>query len=96
MSLLEVFISELLSVDRLSTCSVSTGEVSSLDHEVGDDAVELGARVAEAVLTGGEGAEVLSRLGHVLAVEVEVDDALLAAVVDDEVHWGRHDGCSRR
>jgi hypothetical protein len=37
---------------------VAAGEVAALEHEVGDDAVELGAGVAEALLAGAEGAEV--------------------------------------
>jgi hypothetical protein len=38
---------------------VATGEVAALEHEIRNDAVELGARVAKALLAGGEGAEVL-------------------------------------
>ena len=70
--------------------TVATGEVTALKHELWDDAVEARALVAEALLAGAEGAEVLSGLRHVLVVEVEVDDARLAAVVDREVHWSRH------
>jgi hypothetical protein len=60
--------------------TIAASEVTALKHELRDDAVELGARVAEALLAGGEGAEVLGRLGHVFAVEVEVHDALLASI----------------
>lgn len=56
---------------------VATGEVSALKHEVGDDAVELGAGVAKALLAGGEGAEVLYSLGHDIVEELKVDSALL-------------------
>lgn len=52
---------------------VATGEVTALEHEVGDDAVESGSLVAEALLAGAESAEVLSGLGDVLIEEVEVD-----------------------
>lgn len=55
---------------------IATGEVSALEHEVRDDTVELGARVAEALLfADAELTEVLGRLGHVLIIEVEVDAA---------------------
>lgn len=42
--------SKLLAVDGLSTGAVAPGEVTALNHEVGDDTVETGAFVAEAVL----------------------------------------------
>jgi hypothetical protein len=58
-------------------------EVSSLDHEVGDYAVELAAlevqglaaRLAVALLARAESPEVLSRLGHSLAEEAHHDAA---------------------
>lgn len=56
---------------------VATGEVTTLKHELGNDSVELGARVAEALLAGAEGTEVLSRLGDDIVEELEVDAALL-------------------
>ena len=37
---LEVLISEFGSVDRFSSSAVVVGEVSSLEHELGDDSVE--------------------------------------------------------
>ena len=54
---------------------VATGEVTTLEHELGDDTVELGAGVAEALLAGAESAEVLSGLGDNIIVEGEVDAA---------------------
>ena len=54
--------------------------------------MEARALVAEALLASAESAEVLGRLWHILVVEVEVDDAGLAAVVDLEVDWSRHCG----
>lgn len=50
-------------VDRLAAGAVASGEVTTLEHELGDDAVERGALVAEAVLASAELAEVLGRLG---------------------------------
>jgi len=58
-------------------CSyVATGEVTTLEHELGDHAVELGAGVAEALLASAESAEVLSGLGDDIVVEGEVDAAV--------------------
>lgn len=59
-----------------TTCThIATGEVSALQHEVGDDAVELGVGVAKALLASREGAEVLYRLGHNIVEQLEVDAA---------------------
>lgn len=59
---------------------VATGEVTTLKHEVGDDTVEGGALVAEALLAGAESAEVLGSLWDDVAEEVEVDAAIDRAV----------------
>ena len=56
---------------------VTTGEVTTLKHELGDDTVELGAGVAEALLASAESTEVLSRLGDDIVEELEVDAASL-------------------
>lgn len=60
----EVLVSELVAVDGLATGTVVVGKVSTLAHEVGDDAVESGALVTETFLASTQGAEVLHRLGH--------------------------------
>jgi hypothetical protein len=54
---------------------IAAGEVTALEHELGDDAVELGAGVAEPLLAGAQGAEVLGRLGDDVVEELEVDAA---------------------
>jgi hypothetical protein len=61
-------------VDGVST-HVATGEVTTLEHEVRDDTVELGARVAEALLASAESTEVLDGLGDNVVEELEVDAA---------------------
>jgi hypothetical protein len=61
----------------LDIAYVATGEVTTLEHELGDDTVEGRALVAEALLTGAESAEVLSGLGDDVGVEVEVDASAL-------------------
>ena len=66
----------LLAVDALAAGAVATREVAALEHELRDDAVEaralvrqLLARLANALLAGAQGAEVLDRLRDGLAVE---------------------------
>ena len=61
--------------------TVSTGEVSSLKHEVRDDTVELGALVAHALLARAQRAEVLRRLGHHISVQLELNATSLAGDV---------------
>ena len=70
---LEVLVLELLSVDGLSTGAVAPSEITALDHEVLDDAVEGRALVSKALLAGRESTEVLCRLGDRLAVETDDD-----------------------
>jgi hypothetical protein len=66
----------MLVVDVCCLCRVThvaTSKVTALKHEVGDDAVELGASIAKALLAGGEGAEVLYCLGHDVVEKLKVD-----------------------
>jgi hypothetical protein len=56
---------------------VSAGEVTTLEHELGDDAVELGALVAEARGAGAQFPEVTGSPGDNVVVEVESDPTLL-------------------
>jgi len=72
---LEVLIWELLAVDGLSTSAVTTGEVTTLQHEIRDHTVELGAGVAKARLTSAELLEVIDGLGDDIIEELEVDAA---------------------
>lgn len=69
------FVSVPPTASRYSWTYVATGEITTLEHEVGDDTVELGARVAEALLTGAEGTEVLDGLWDYIVEELEVDAA---------------------
>jgi hypothetical protein len=72
---LEVLIIEFLSVDGFSASAIAFGEVSTLDHELGDDTMEARALVAEAMLTGGELEEVPGCLWDLVAVETHDDAA---------------------
>ena len=55
--------------------NIATGEVTALEHELGDDAVEGRASVSEALLASAESTEVLGGLGDDVVVEGEVDAA---------------------
>lgn len=61
---LEVLVLELVAVDRLATGTVAVGEVTALEHKVGDDSVEGRVGVAEALFAGAEGTEVGGGLGR--------------------------------
>lgn len=71
--LLEVLIGELLTVDGLSTSAVTTGEITSLKHELWDDSVESRASVSETFLTSAESTEVLGGLWYYIIIKKEVD-----------------------
>jgi len=79
----KVLISELLAVDGLSASSVAAGEVTTLQHEVGDYAVELGARETETVLAGGELTEVPCGFGNHIVEQLEGDTTGGCAVDGD-------------
>jgi hypothetical protein len=77
---------------------VATGEVTSLKHELRDDAMEGGASISEALLASAESAEVLSSLGDDIVVEGEVDTAGLLCMASGQLgdagqnlqrRWGR-------
>lgn len=69
----EVLIRELSTVDRLTTGTVEVGEVTTLEHELGDDTVENRVLVAVALLTSSKSTEVLGGLGDDVVVELESD-----------------------
>ena len=87
----EVLISELVSVDRLTSITieilyvtipilmVTYGDISSLEHEVGDDSVEDGVLVAKidsalslSLLSSAQASEVLSSLRNNIIVQLNV------------------------
>jgi hypothetical protein len=64
---------------------VTTSEVTTLQHELRDDAVERRALVAEALLAGAESTEVLGSLGDYIIVEIEVDASSVGCRRDQEL-----------
>jgi len=71
----EILVGELVAVDGLAAGAVAAGEVASLAHEAGDDAMEGGALIAEPLFPGAEGAEVLRRLRANVGVQRHHDPA---------------------
>lgn len=68
---LEVLVVELVAVDGLATGTVALGEVTSLDHKLGNDTVESAALVveglaslAQTLLASAKSTEVLGSLGN--------------------------------
>ena len=75
--------SELLSIDGLATSAVTTGEVTTLEHERRNNTVETRSCITEAVLACRQFAEVLRRLWDDIIVELEDDAAERLAVGGD-------------
>lgn len=80
MSLLKVFVLELLPVDRLSPSSISAGEVSSLNHKVRDDAMELRslemqwlARLSHSFLACAKAAEIFGCFWNNVGIKLEIN-----------------------
>jgi len=55
----EVLVGEFVAVDRLAASAVVVREIATLAHETGNDSVEAGSGISEALFSGAEGAEVL-------------------------------------
>ena len=64
MSQLKVLVLELVAVDAFAASAVMISEVATLAHELGNDAMERAALVAEAFLTRAQSAKIFRRLGH--------------------------------
>ena len=58
----EVLIWEAVAVDGFASKAVTHGDITTLEHELRNHSVEWGPFVAEALLTGTEGSEVLGGL----------------------------------
>jgi len=65
----EVFVVELVSIDRFSTRTVVIRKVSALAHETGNHAVEARVFVTKPFLTGAQRAEVLRGLWYDVIAE---------------------------
>lgn len=70
---LEVLIGEFVAVDTFPACSISLGEITTLDHETLDYPVESGSFVTKTVLTSCESPEVLDSFRHSFTVQAHHD-----------------------
>jgi hypothetical protein len=75
---------KLFAIDRLATGSIATREVTTLEHEIGDDAVEVTASVSKSVLASAKFTEVLCSLRDYIVVQFE-DNSALGLSVDRNV-----------
>lgn len=75
----EIFIVKLGSIDGFASSAVVVGEISSLGHEVIDDAMEVRSLVSEALFVGAESSEVGRSFGHFLVEELKDQLAGLAS-----------------
>lgn len=66
----EVLIFKLASVDGLSASAVVVGEVSTLAHELGNNAVENRPPVPETSFASAQSTEVLGRLRNNIVTEL--------------------------
>lgn len=90
---LEVLIREPVTVDGLATSAVALGEITTLQHELGDDAVEAGTLVTESLLTSAESTEVLNGLGDDFVEQLEGDAASRLAINGDIEESLDNHGC---
>merc|ERR1712014_217371 len=72
---LEVFVRELRTIDGLAASTVTIGKITTLNHEILDDAVEFGSLVTESFLARTERPEVFCSFGYLLAIEAHDDAA---------------------
>merc|ERR1711997_347833 len=79
----EVLVLELVPVDRLSASSVSSGEVSALEHEVLDDSMEGAALVSLRLLPGGQRGKVLHSSGHHISKQSDLDGSSVCSANGD-------------
>lgn len=89
----KVLVSELLTVDGSTTGSVTSGKVTTLQHELRNDSVESRVGVTETLFTGTQGSEVFGGLWHNVVVQLEGDSTELVAVGGNvEVNLGHGKG----
>jgi hypothetical protein len=84
---LEVLVLETISIDGFASSAVSSGEISTLDHEVRDDTVEGTALVSTYTVSLTEFDKVLHCLGNHFSEEIQYDVTCITATdVDAQSH----------
>lgn len=74
---LEVLVGELLAIDALAAGAVVVREVAALQHEVGDNAMERAAFVAEPLLHCAQREEIVRRLWHHVFAKLPEENYIL-------------------
>ena len=59
------------SINGLATGAVTSGEVTTLAHELGNNSVKLASLIAKTLLTSAKGTEVLGGLGDNVSIQLE-------------------------
>jgi len=90
---LKVFVLKLVTVDRLSTGSISFGEVATLAHEAGNNAMKLASLKTKSFLSRAQCTKILSSLRNDIISQLHDDSSgRLASDVDVEEAADRHVG----
>jgi len=91
----EVLVFEFVSVDRFSASTVVIGEVTTLTHEVGDDAVECRTLVTIALLASAQCTEILAGLRNDIGTKLNNDatDCIAIRGHVEENSWQTHFIC---
>ena len=74
---------EFLSIDGLAASAVTLGEITSLQHELRNDTVEAGTRIAKALLACGKLSEVVCSVGDDIIIQLEYNSTRVLAVDSD-------------
>lgn len=82
----EVFVGEFLAIDGLATSAIMVREVSALEHEVGDHAMECGALVAEAFLARAQRTEVFASLWSDICSQLQKTNTFKILVDSFAIH----------
>jgi hypothetical protein len=85
----KVFVREFVSIDRLSTSAVMVGEIPTLTHEIGNDAVKGASSVSKSLFASAQRTEVLGSLGYDIGAQFhDYTASILATDGDIEVNFG--------
>jgi len=96
---LEVLISKLCSIDRLSTSTITLGKVASLEHEIRDHTVENRtlvvqrlSRLSNSLLSSAQSSKILSSLWNDVCIKFEHDPSSRSAISSNikEDAWFSH------
>jgi len=78
---------KFLAIDGLATCTIVTGEITALKHELGDHTVERGIFIAKTVLAGRKLPKISCGVGDDIVVQFE-DDTTSRITTDVDVKLG--------